>query len=425
MLAERDALLTQISHNTVAYRIKEWVTNFVANVPKIQGGFGVASLTNAFQNKPCIIVGSGPTLDRNVHLLKELQNRACIIACDSALQACLDNGVTPHFILCTDSKKKCLRFLNDVDLTNINVICDSFVHPEVIEVLQKGKRLYWYNTPLVEMEPFTGALNEWTGYIGHIGTGGCVATTIWSFIHEVLDGDPIILVGLPEAFYDKFQQYATSVIRNHPMEYYESETVVTTDVYGDVCYTKLGFQSFAFWFQDAFIKSGRLNINCSEGGIIKENCCVMPLSVCADRYLTTEYDVESLVFAKEKQVDDMMLAASISSGEKYIRPMMTILLDGPSLPNLSLRMGLSGQEVCQKIQWMRENGVIIDETPFDALDKDENKYRTLQFQLRGVKSESSRGNMRPERQQGVSGQELCENTGQADGVVLDSSSDAI
>ena len=422
MFEDREALLEQISRNTVKYRIKEWVDNFMTNVKSIQGGYGVCSLKDGFQFKPCIVVGAGPTLDWNIQHLVGLQDKACIIACDSALHALLDVGVIPHIVLVTDSKQKVLRFLKEIDISQISFIADTFTHPNVIEVLQKAKRLYWYSTYEVEMEPFTGALNEWTGYIGHIGTGGCVATTIWSFAYEVLGCDPIILVGLPEGFYDPGQQYATSILKHQTMESYESETFEERDMYGRVVYTKAAFRSFAYWFQDAFLKSGIININCSEGGIIRENCCIMPLQHCATRYLTTVYDVDNLVFAKEARVDDML---KVLPGEaKSLRAMMTILLDGPSVPNLELRTGWGYQEIFPKVQWLIDSGCRVRKSPYTYTDKHGETIQTSQLQLEGI-NEVARDNMRQKEQQGAAQQEHSPDTGQADGVVLDSSSDAV
>jgi hypothetical protein len=356
--ADRENLLNKISDNTINYRIRDWVDNFKGNLEAVQGGYGVMSMMNVLDRVPAIIVGSGPTLDWNIDELREAQDRACIIASDSSLKALLAHGVTPHLVLCTDSKKSVSGFFSDLDTTNLNFIMDTFVHPSVASAIEG--RLYWYNTMPVEKCAFTRALNQWTGATGNLGTGGCVTTTAWWFANSVLGCDPTILVGMPEAFYDPRKMYAQCVNETVKTEPYNAQAIKVKDIFGNDCYTFMPLQSFAFWFEDAFLNIQRIHINCSEGGILQRNVLNMPLIACIERYLQPVYDIESMLFCKEIQVDEM-LAQCGNEELRVHRPMMVTLLDGPSLPNLSLRMGKEEQEVHADIDELRNAGFIIEE----------------------------------------------------------------
>jgi len=358
MQKDREDLLKQISTNTINYRIKQWIDNFKANLSTVAGGYGVHSLTGTLEGVPSILVGSGPTLDRNIQALFGLQNKACIVCCDSALRALLDHKIRPHLVLTTDSKPKVANFFNGIDTSDLTFIVDCFVHPETIAAI-KG-RIYWYSTLPVDACPFTAALNQWTGFLGNLGTGGCVATTAWFMINWVLKCDPDILVGLPEAFYDPAEMYARVVTRHNETEQYPTPPVADTDIFGGPCYTHPALQSFAFWFQDAFLQKPGIHINCSEGGILKENILNMPLEYCAERYLKTEYDICKLLYVKEQQADEIISQVTTSDLTQY-KSMLMVLLDGPSLPNLALRMGRPEQEVHDTVGILREHGLNIDE----------------------------------------------------------------
>lgn len=383
MNQEELGLLQTISTNTIAYRLKDWINNFKENVPRVQGGYGVASLLNTLKNVPCIIVGSGPTLDLNIKQLRGLQNRACIITSDSAFRALLDNDIHAHLILTTDSKGKVKEFFSGVDTSKYNFILDTFCHPDTADFIQGRK--YWYNTLPVEGCEFTQILNQWTGFIGSLGTGGCVATTIWSLVVQILGCDPDILVGLPEAYYDISKQYADCVTRaNHKgIDQYDAPPISMKDIYDRDCFTQPGFRSFSIWFQDAFRHIPGIHINCSEGGIIQKNCLIMNLKDVAERYLINEYPIEEMLFVKEKQIDHILQIAKKEQYSKH-RPMLTVLLDGPSLQNLSLRMGLTEQETQDTINELRDNGFDIEETSSDAVNPFGEPMQIVAFTLKGI-----------------------------------------
>jgi len=426
-------LLEQVSKNTIAYRQKAWVDNFKDNVEnRVKGQYGVISLLNTLKGIPCIIVGSGPTLDYNIHLLKELQDKACIIACDSATKALLDYGIHPHLILSTDSKGAVAEFFRGMDLSKFNFILDTFCHPDTSQLLiDEGAKIYWYNTLPVESCSFSEVLNQWTGYIGNLGTGGCVATTIWSLAVQHLGCDPTILVGLAEAYYDKAQQYAQCVIKHNKshIDVYESEPMSVKDIYGRDCYTQPGFDSFRAWFEDAFLWVPGIFINCSEGGILSRNILNMRLKDVADRYLTTEIPINELLFQKEKTIDDLLDKKGDDS-VRHLRPMLLSLLDGPSVGNLALRMGWDEQQIVDTVNSLRDKGWGIDEAsslsprPFSQ-EMDE----VIVFTLQGVHVDKDDNNadigcdMCQTGQQGTDQQEPIQVSGQADDSVCDTCCD--
>ena len=83
--AKETALSLQISANTITLAGREMAGNILANTPRIIHSSGVKSIFTKFNNIPAIVVGAGPSLDKNVTLLKEVKDRAVIIAVDLSL----------------------------------------------------------------------------------------------------------------------------------------------------------------------------------------------------------------------------------------------------------------------------------------------------------------------------------------------------
>jgi hypothetical protein len=426
-------LLEQVSQNTIDYRHKQWVDNFIDNITnRVKGGYGVISLLDTLKFMPCIIVGSGPTLDYNIHLLKDLQDKACIISCDSAAKALLDYGVHPHLILSTDSKGAVAEFFKGMDLHEFTFILDTFAHPDTAQLLiDEGAKIYWYNTLPVKSCSFSEVLNQWTGYLGNLGTGGCVATTIWSLAVLHLGCDPTILVGLAEAYYDKAHQYASCVEKhNHQhIDMYASEPMSVKDIYNRDCWTQPGFDSFRAWFEDAFLWVPGIFINCSEGGILRRNILNMRLQDVADRYLTIERPITEMLFQKEYAIDDLLAKKNDKSIET-LKPMLMTLLDGPSANNLSLRMGWDIDKVMDTITMLRNTGWSITEQS-SIVEGIGGAEEVISFTLGGVHIEQDDNNentgcyMCQSEQQGVSEQEPACNSRQADGMVCDPIGDRV
>lgn len=359
MDADRESLLNTISKNTINFRLKDWITNFLVNQEKCKGGYGVASLIDSLKYVPCIVVGSGPSLDGDIHKLKGLEDRCCIITSDSTFKALVNHGIHPHIVLTTDSKGKCREFFEGVDVSKYNFVLDTFCHPDTADMLSSA-RIYWYSTLPVEYCEFTSALNQWTGFIGNLGTGGCVATTIWSLAVQLLGCDPCVLVGLPQSYPDKNHQYARCVEEASGKgidQYGIDSSISVKDIYGRDTWTQPGFQSFAYWFQDAFAHVPALHINCS-GGLMKEHCLTMSLDTAIERYMNQPFDIENMLFHKELSIEKTL--QDKEHLRKY-KSLLTILIDGPSVPNLSLRTGKTDEEIISIIDELKQEGFVINE----------------------------------------------------------------
>ena len=65
-------------------------------------GSRLDSIQDKFKDYPVISVAAGPSLDKNFHLLKDIQDKCVIIAADAVLEKLLDNGIRPHIVTCLE-----------------------------------------------------------------------------------------------------------------------------------------------------------------------------------------------------------------------------------------------------------------------------------------------------------------------------------
>jgi hypothetical protein len=91
--------------------------NFVRTVPHLKRAFYANGLKGAFEGIPAIVCGAGPSLQRVIPLLKELEGKALIIAGGSAVAALSTRGVIPHFGMAIDPNlEEYRRFRNSLAL---------------------------------------------------------------------------------------------------------------------------------------------------------------------------------------------------------------------------------------------------------------------------------------------------------------------
>ncbi|MFZ6028239.1 MAG: motility associated factor glycosyltransferase family protein [Chloroflexota bacterium] len=88
--------------------------NTLANVPRLSESASIQAIRNIAQGLPAVCVAAGPSLTKNVALLKGQENRIFIIAVDSAAKVLVEHGITPHLIVTIDPIAASLLKLREI-----------------------------------------------------------------------------------------------------------------------------------------------------------------------------------------------------------------------------------------------------------------------------------------------------------------------
>src|SRR6185436_2485416 len=102
------------SINTLVLNGRRTCENIAANIPWYIRCAGINELKDAHAGIPAIIVSAGPSLRKNMHLLKEAKGRAIIIATQTTLRPLLDMGIEPHYVTSLDYHDICTRFFENL-----------------------------------------------------------------------------------------------------------------------------------------------------------------------------------------------------------------------------------------------------------------------------------------------------------------------
>lgn len=297
---QRKNQIGPISQTTILHRIGEWTRNITANEYKIRNSKGVNWLFEKLKGVPTILVGAGPSLDKNIDLLKECKNKACIIACSSALKPMLAKEIIPDIVFVTDSKPKEMRLMLDESdfylkekADEMILICDTFVHPSVYE--DWTGELFFYNIRALESCPFTHSLIEFTGQIGQLGAGGSVTTIMLCFAYGGLKCEPVIFVGQDCAYYDTSKHHVSNISSGVADLTKVYQPIDTVDYLDRKCYTNKALLSFCYWFEDFTLGNVGTFINATEGGILTAGFTMQSLQFVLDNHLKQEYNIRELL----------------------------------------------------------------------------------------------------------------------------------
>ncbi|MCR6572367.1 motility associated factor glycosyltransferase family protein [Campylobacter insulaenigrae] len=261
------------------------IAQFTYNMSKMITGLTLQSLlqNRNKKSKSAIIVSTGPSLTKQLPLLKRYQDNFSIFCVDSAYSILAKNEIKPDYVLMSERSEMTADLLKqnyeNID-KNIVFILLTLVHPLVIKYLEDTKRQYTL-TPYTTK--FIDNLN--LDSFGNLSAGSTVALNALHLACE-LSHENIIFIGQDLAYAND----GTS----HPKEYiygpnYESYTdKESAKAYGGdgIVVTHRFWNMFRLTIQNYIAsKEGFKFYNATEGGAHIEGTIEKPFKECCEEFL--------------------------------------------------------------------------------------------------------------------------------------------
>lgn len=277
--------------------------NFYENLKKLPESYLGDKLFNQFKDIPAIICGAGPSLEKNIQLLKTLGDRALIIAGGTSINALNSYDVFPHLTVGVDPNPTQLMRLLGNNAYETPFFYRNRIFPEALN-LQSGEKLYvtgtgGYEIPKLFEKRFGIEDND------PIDEGYNVINLSVS-IAKALGCNPIILCGMDLA-YTNNQSYLAK-IKFHALHNFkktfitkgpQDEPIGFKDMYGQPTTTLWKWVNEASWYTHFAKCNPHLKlINATEGGIGFPDIEGMSLDDVSKKYLEKSYDLEGLIHQK-------------------------------------------------------------------------------------------------------------------------------
>ncbi|HEG0355737.1 TPA: motility associated factor glycosyltransferase family protein [Campylobacter coli] len=255
-----------VSHGNDPLDALQGIEQFVYNLPQMITHPSYKELLSKRKgvSDTAIIVSTGPSLTKQLPLLKKYANKATIFCADSSYPILAKHGIKPDYVCMLERTEITAEFFNhdfgefDKDIV---FVCAGVVHPKAIEYLKGRNRKYLiiprylYFPIYIKLKYFDFLYN--TPSVAHMSY----------FLSVLLNHKNIIFIGQDLAYAENGN--------SHPDDYqnsanYESQMYehILTEAYGG----KKEIKTHEFWIffkqilEAMIIKYHITTYNCTEGG---------------------------------------------------------------------------------------------------------------------------------------------------------------
>lgn len=280
---ETDLLLSKIA-----------VDNELSNLKSVVSGYNLNQLKKAVSEErekygdvPAIIISAGPSLDKNINLLKKAEKHAFIIVVDTAVKAVLRAGIKADVVICIDPRKEVVLF-EDERVAKLPAVFAVDIPKSVVSA-HTGKTFFIGSGVNDIAEYFSGKFKGETTEV--LESGGSVANCAYS-LAVICGFKRIILVGQDLAFSDG---------RGHTKDAYDDEEknkkdtenrediCEVTDIYGQNVKTDMRMKSYKQWFENKIVINPDVKVvDATEGGALIRGSELQTLKDALDLYAAKE-----------------------------------------------------------------------------------------------------------------------------------------
>lgn len=123
------------------------ITSLTHTIKNLQNNISFLSKTQTLPDKSSIfIIGSGPSLDKDIQIIKNLQNKAVIVSCGTALIPLEANNIVPDFHIEIErpisTYERLLKFHSQDYLKQINFIGLNVIYPQTFSLFKTAKLFF-------------------------------------------------------------------------------------------------------------------------------------------------------------------------------------------------------------------------------------------------------------------------------------------
>ena len=272
-LLQRDA---DVQAETVLVKGRTWFRYLIENLPETHRLPDIGALRGAFRDTPVVIVASGPSLSRNLPVLRQAKGRACIFCVGTALRKLVSAGVVPDAVFGIESNDILYQFEGIPELGAMVLMTLLKSYPPLFALPARRKFVFGD----VDREQ-VWAMKAMGRKDGLVRVGGSVATAAFSVAHA-LGAPAIVLVGQDLALGDGgishaegtgtgAENFADEVVldpaRRSDLNAKGLELVEGYD--GGLVATRFHWLSYLLWFEfqaKSLAGAGPRLINATEGG---------------------------------------------------------------------------------------------------------------------------------------------------------------
>jgi len=261
------------------------IENTFLNINEIINYPGIKDLKDKFKDKPGIVVATGPSLNKNIQLLRGLENKAVICAVDASVKVMKKHSLKPHLVTSLERlipTAKLFEGLSKEDVENVYLAATPVIHPQTYANFP-GERIIVYRN---------FATFKWLDIEkGTLDIGPSAANMAFKVL-EFMGCNPIILIGQDLAFGEDDTTHAKGATYGEKEEVYHTKRQIL-EVEGNyvpkIKTTDTWYKFLKYYEKDIAGFKGQV-INATEGGAKIPGTKVMYFKDAIEEFIKEDID---------------------------------------------------------------------------------------------------------------------------------------
>ena len=299
----------KVMDNTKDKNNRTYLENALINLPLILEGHKIDQAIKNYDHRPVVLVSAGPSLVKQLPLLKKYQHLFTIIAATATYPNLLKFEIEPDYLIAVDVTNKVVW---DRSLKG-KLILDAGCDPSTVWDSPE-KSLICAHTRIIQ-----DLLNHLGVKVDVLPTGGSVATSAFTFA-KLLGSNPIVMIGQDLAYSNgkkRTDGYAFDL--GEFAEKINHENTFYVDAYGGQgkIETDAALLLFKTWFENEIkLSTGVTFINSTEGGAEINGAASLPFAMVCEEL--EKFNLPRNEWALTRRDDQVSLGEVINNLESFM-----------------------------------------------------------------------------------------------------------
>ncbi len=276
-----------VNRNTGVFFAKAFTENSIRNLPFLLESNSIFEFLGKFDTElPAIIVAAGPSLDKNIDILKKAEGKSFMIATDTAVRHLVKAGVKFDCMITVDPKKP-ERYMAAPECQKLPLFCSLESNFNIMHQ-HRGKKIWFRDAG----EYLTKLYHKFGKEFSMLKAGGNVAAGAWT-ICRTLGFRRIVFVGQDLA-YGENGTHAGGGVDGVTKDV--GDVILTKGIFGNEIQTREDWRMYLEWFEREIADcENKIDvIDATEGGALIHGSSVMTLQEVVDKYCTRKGDVAEI-----------------------------------------------------------------------------------------------------------------------------------
>ncbi len=282
----------KIMRNTYNVTGDLWNENFFRNMKFMVESYSIHDWYLLFEDKPVVLVSAGPSLNKNLELLREIKGKVLIVCVYTALKVLEKANIRPDIIIALDASQT--AFENENYVFDIPFIYLNTIESKLLDIHKGNKMVAFASLDNYIID----VLKKLGKHIDPINCGESVACAALDIITK-FGADPVIFIGQDLAYTNnKNHADGTFYDGNNTLDFINTQKFEVDAWGGGKVITDDMWYVYQQWFERyiRFMGDKPLYIDATEGGALIKGSKCMTFREAIDRFCLNE--AEGFIEAK-------------------------------------------------------------------------------------------------------------------------------